>query len=391
MSFHNYRLAACAAAMLVSSPVDAEIVWPLGDSEAARLSFFAEGSLAYENRPAFTTLPGGTDDGYERLRLQSTVRLQYAYANIGDPLWSEVNLTGTVEGIHPLGNDPATLDVDLIHKNDDSFGGLNVTVGSGGYYGFVSNGAASSQGPGAGHFGGHPYATAQTGLFDTFQRVHGDLGNSGDMFSAYDLIGVLDFISEDLGGSNEEVFLGFGYVNDNQHYNFQTSANGEWVALSFGQKITSTVGVNGVVYAVDSTNINGRDVDDYGYDLIVGYRKGPLEYGARLTGFGLGSSPVWNGKDRTRLRLSSSYAITDRHAVGFNFDYEDLQIIQPTTGAYLRDATTRRLIVMYGYHLNDNAFLTVQGNFTELKSTSGSLAGNKQSISEMRLAYNFAF
>ncbi len=388
--FYNCRFAALATAMFVSSPVSAEIVYPLGDGDTARLSFTAVGSLAYENRPAFTTLPGGTNAGFERFRLQSTLRLQYAYANIGDPFWSEVNATGNVEGIRSLDGGDSTWDVDVMHSPTGSFGGLNVTVGSGGYYGFVSNGAASSLGPGAGINGGHPYAVAQTGLYDTFQRVHGDLGGN-DMFSAYDLIGVLDFISEDLGGSNEEVFLGFGYVTDNQHYNFQTSANGEWVALSFGQKLTSTVGLNAVVYAVDSTNINGRDVDDYGYDLIIGYSKGPLEYGVRLTGYGLGSSPVWNGKDRTRIRLSSSYAITDRHAVGFNFDYEDFPTIQPTTGVYLRDSTVRRLIVMYGYHLNDNAFLTIQGNFTDTKVDAGSLLGNSQFISEMRLAYNFVF
>jgi hypothetical protein len=46
---------------------------------------------------------------------------------------------------------------------------------------------------------------------------------------------------------------------------------------------------------------------------------------------------------------------------------------------------------MYGYHLNDNAFLTVQGTFTDTKVDAGSLAGNSQLISEMRLAYNFVF
>ncbi len=378
--------------MLVSSPVNAEIMQSLGDGDASRLSFSAVGSVFYESRPAFTALNGDTNEGFERFRLTSSFRLQYSYANIGDPVWSEIKATGTVNGIDPIGDGLATLDIDFIHKPAESFGGLSAAIGSGGYYGFVSNGAVSMRGQGSGHTGGHSSSAAQTGLFDTFQRLHGNTSSlDDDMLVAGDPTGTLNFISEDLGGSNEEVFFGFGYVTDRQHFGLQTSANGEWTAFSFGQQLSSTLGMNAMLYAVDSTNINGRNVEDWGYDLIIANVTDRLEYGVRFTGWGYGSSPTWNTQNRTRIRLSSSYAITDRHAVGFNFDYEDFLIINPTTGAPNFEATVQRLNLMYGYHVNDYSFLAIQGVFTDFKAESGIFAGNEQSISEIKLSYNFLF
>jgi hypothetical protein len=390
-TFKKAAFALAAMGAIGTNSANAEIIRELENSNW-RFAFTGTGNISYEYRPEFTTLNGGTNAGYERLRFNATLRAQAAYGNIGDPFWSEINVTGRINKVDPMDGAASRLDIYAGNTNNASFGGVNAAFGMGNYYGFASNGATAMYGPGAGHTGAFPRSARGTGFFDTFQRIHGNTGGrDDDVLLAADPSGTLNFISSDLGGTNDETFLGFGYVSDQQHYAIQSSANGEWVALNFAQSITPEIGINAVLYKVDSTNRNGRAVDDHGYDLVVSHVTDKVEYGFGLTGWGLGSSPTWNAENRTRLRLSSSYAVTDRHAVGFNFEYEDFPVINATTGAPVREQIVRRLTVMYGYQLSEYSFLTAQGIRSETDVKSGSLAGSDQDINQIKLSYNFIF
>lgn len=387
-----------AAMMMVTlcgvtvSSASAEIVKPIGDTNW-RFAFTGTGLGAYEYRPEYTTLSGGTNAGYERLRFSSTVRGQLAHGNIGDPFWSEINVTGRFTKVDPMNGADSSLDIYVGENRESSFGGVIATFGTGNYYGFMANGGVAMYGPGAGHTGSFARSAGGTGFYDTFQRIHGNIGGRDDdvLLAGDPSQGVLSQISDQRGGTNDETFLGFGYVSGQHHYAIQSSSNGEFVALNYGRSITPEIGVNAVVYSVNSTNRNGRDVDDYGYDLLVTHITDKVEYGARLTRWGLGSSPSWSAENRTRLRLTSSYAITDQHAVGFNLEYDDFPVINATSGAPVREQTIRRLTLMYGYSLNEYTLLTAQAIRTETDVKSGSLAGNEQNVSQLRFAYNFIF
>ena len=381
-----------SASWLAVEDAHAEITRTIGQDDKVHLSFTATGSVAIETRDPFSRLNGTTNAGYERLRFQSTFRAQLAYADIGDPFWSEVNVTGQMTLVENLDDGAFDRSFFFGNRKDASYGAFNVVLGTGATYAFAANGGVTAHGPGAGHTGSFPRSAAGTGFYDTFQRIHGNTGGrDDDVILAGDASGILNFVSEDQGGTNSEIFLGAGYVTKDAHYGLQASSNGEFVALSLGQKLTPEIGVNAVVYKVASTNRNGRAVDDRGFDVFLTHVTNKAEYGLRLTGWGYGPSPTWNAEKRTRLRFSSSHAITDRHAVGFNIDYEDFPVINATTAAPIREQVVKRLTVMYGYQLNQYSFLTAQAVRTDTDVISGSLDGTTQRISQIRLAYNFIF
>lgn len=213
-------LALSAATLLACAPAHAEFIMPIGDSDTARLSFSGTGYVAYEDRSEYTTLNGGTNAGYERLRFLANVRLQFAYGDIGQAVWSEANVNARVNKIDPVNGADSTLDIIVGNTNETSYGGLNAVLGTGNFYGLVANGGVIMHGPGAGHTGSFPRSAAGTGFYDTFQRLHGNVsGRDDDVLVTGDPSGgTLAQITEDRGGSNSDIFLGFGHVSNDHHY-----------------------------------------------------------------------------------------------------------------------------------------------------------------------------